>query len=75
MGVLPRHQDAVAEVVEYLSWDFGDHESSRHILVGGLTTAARPRVERAIYDLLHTVNSADEDAIRASLDALPMDLP
>ena len=43
---------------------------------------ARPRVEAAIYDALTEANAAmgtgaaiAEPAIRASLDALPLDLP
>jgi hypothetical protein len=75
IDVFPRHQDSLAEVVQSLFWDFGGLESSRHILVAGLTTGGRPRVERAIYDLLCAVDSASDDVIRASLDALPIDLP
>jgi len=52
------------------------------IEVFGLTTGARPRVENAISDALTEAHAAmrtgaatAEPAIRASLDALPLDLP
>jgi hypothetical protein len=91
--VFPAHQEALAEVVDDLLYTATDT-----IQVEGLTGGARPRVERAVYDLLTAahnarmeglatikggewgqqralVDAAAEDAIRASLDRLPVDLP
>jgi hypothetical protein len=61
--------------VDELFWDFSGFDTSRYIFVGGLTTGARPRVETAIYQMLSEINPDAEQEIRASLDALPLDLP
>lgn len=79
VGALDRHAAEISDVVG-LSYAFGG--SGDMIEVFGLTTGARPRVEAAIYDALteaHAAMKADvttaEAAIRASFDALPLNLP
>jgi hypothetical protein len=69
MEVFPRREEALCEVVDGLSWDFSGFETSRVFFVAGLTTGARPRVERALYEILSEVNPGAEQEIRASLDA------
>lgn len=79
VGALDQHADAISDVVR-LGYDFSG--SGEVIEVFGLTTGARVRVEKAILDALTqaaAVMGADtatgEAAIRASLDALPLNLP
>lgn len=73
-GCFPRHEEALREIVDGLSWDFSGFGTSRFIFVAGLTTGARPRLEPAMYEMLSDVNPAAEYEIRASLDALPLNL-
>jgi len=75
LEVFERYEAALQEVVPSVLWDYGGTETSRYVEVEGLTLSARPRVERVISEMITDVAPGHDDAVHASFNALPLDLP